>query len=77
MLLQDMYYTSLVIIHCNATVPVDSICYGMNTTCCKPTAEKEILRIANREYGLLFQETLDESLQECPHIGRKLYCKCL
>lgn len=55
------------------TVPVDSVCYGMNTTCCKPTAEKEILRIANREYGLLFQETLDESLQECPHIGRKLY----
>ena len=47
----------------------------MNETCCKPGAEKELLMVARKEYGLVYHKTIEDHFIACPTAGREFYRK--
>lgn len=55
--------------------PETSMCPQMNTTCCNPPAEKEILKATKKEYKRAYHAVLEDRLASCQHVGRDFYRK--
>lgn len=45
----------------------------MNQTCCLPLAEKELLTVARKEYGLVYHKAIQDHFIACPTAGREFY----